>query len=131
VVLSGANRHDMKKLDALLQAIMTPRPRQAEREAGFVEGLCLDKGYDFAACRSVVAQHHYEEHIKARGEERVEEDGVVVYPARRWVVEATHAWMNRFRRLLVRWEKKSVNYMGFVALACCLIIWRKIAPLFG
>ena len=73
----------------------------------------------------------YEDHVKARGEEVVVLDDVVVYPAWRWVVEVTHSWMNRFRRLLVRWEKLSVNYLAFVALACCLIVWRKIAPLIG
>jgi putative transposase len=131
VVLSGANRHDSKKLEVLLKAVMTQRPSDAEREAGFVEALCLDKGYDSKACRASVFELNYEGHIKARGVEKVVLDDVVVYPARRWVVEAAHSWMNRFRRLLVRWEKKSEHYLGFVALACCLIIWRKIAPLSG
>ena len=101
------------------------------QEAGFVEGLCLDKGYDYVICREIVIAHGYEAHIKARGEEKVVEDGVTKHPARRWVVEATHSWMNRFRRLLVRWEKLSVNYLAFIELACCLIVWRKVAPLIG
>ena len=48
------------------------------------------------------------------------------HPARRWVVEVCHSWFNRFRRLLVRWEKKASNYLGFVQLAACLIISRKL-----
>ena len=131
LVLSGANRHDMKKLESLLNAVIIARPSEADHEAGFVEGLCLDKGYDYVICREIVIAHGYEAHIKARGEEKVVEDGVTKHPARRWVVEATHSWMNRFRRLLVRWEKLSVNYLAFIELACCLIVWRKVAPLIG
>ena len=131
VVLSGANRHDMKKLESLLKAIVMTRLSMADHEAGFVEGLCLDKGYDYVICRETAIEQGYEPHIKARGEEKVVEEGVVKHPARRWVVEATHSWMNRFRRLLVRWEKLSVNYLAFIELACCLIVWRKVAPLIG
>lgn len=131
IVLSGANRHDMKKLEDLLGSVVIARPCQAEKEVGFVESLCLDKGYDFKDCHAVASKYGYEAHIKARGEEVVIEDGMVKYPARRWVVEATHSWMNRFRRVLVRWEKLSVHYLAFVQLACCLIVWRKVAPLIG
>jgi transposase len=38
----------------------------------------------------------------------------------------THSWFNRFRRLLVRWEKHAANYLGFVQLAACLIIYRQL-----
>ena len=58
------------------------------------------------------------------------------YRARRWVVEAAHSWMNRFRRLLVRWEKRVENYVGMLHLACAVIVWRRCviddeADLFG
>ena len=46
------------------------------------------------------------------------------HPARRWVVERTHTWHNRFRRLLVRWEKKSTHYEAFIHVASVLIIFR-------
>lgn len=51
------------------------------------------------------------------------------HPPRRWVVGVSHSWFNRFRRLLIRWEKKADHYMGFVQLVACLIIRRKIAPI--
>ena len=50
------------------------------------------------------------------------------HPPRRWVVEVGHSWFNRFRRLQTRWEKRQDLYLGFVELAACLIIWRKLAP---
>ena len=46
------------------------------------------------------------------------------YRARRWVVERTHSWMNRFRRILIRWEKKTANYEAMLHLACAFITFR-------
>jgi transposase len=48
------------------------------------------------------------------------------YPARRWVVERTNSWHNRFRKLFTRYEKKMENYLGLVQFSCCIIIYRKI-----
>ena len=39
-----------------------------------------------------------------------------------WVVEVAHSWVNRFRRLLIRWEKKGQHYLALVQLAAVLII---------
>jgi putative transposase len=50
--------------------------------------------------------------------------------AQRWVVERTHSWLNRFRRILVRWEKKAENYIALLHFACALIALRA-AGLFG
>jgi transposase len=44
--------------------------------------------------------------------------------ARRWVVERTHSWMNRFRRILTRWEKLAKTYLAFIHIACAVITWR-------
>jgi putative transposase len=68
-------------------------------------------------------------HIKSRGEEniRIEIPG---FRARRWVVERTHSWINRFRRLLIRWEKKIENYLAMLHLASAWITFRA-AGLFG
>ncbi|MBI3948910.1 MAG: transposase [Acidobacteria bacterium] len=44
--------------------------------------------------------------------------------ARRWVVERTHAWLDRFRRLVVNWEKTSESRYAFLCLACPLIAYR-------
>ncbi len=48
------------------------------------------------------------------------------YKARRWVVERTHSWLNRFRRILVRWEKKAESYIAMLHFACAIITWRSI-----
>ena len=66
-------------------------------------------------------------HLKKRGQDDKPVDGAKKYPARRWVVERTHSWMNRFRRLLIRWEKKVENYKALLHLACVLILYRLVA----
>ena len=61
-----------------------------------------------------------------RREEKQEKVLTPGYRARRWVVERTHSWINRSRRLLVRWEKKGENYLAFLHLACAQLIFAKI-----
>ena len=69
----------------------------------------MDKGYDFIDIRKLVEEYGYTAHIKSRGEENIRRD-VHGFRARRWVVDRPHSWLNRFRRLLIRWEKKIENY---------------------
>ena len=112
-------------LDAVVVPVPVMRPAD-ERH------LCLDRGYDTPSCRATAVQHGLEAHIpkKASPEHPLPAPGSPErHPARRWVVEVSHAWFNRFRRLLVRWDKKAAHYQGFVQLAAALIIWRKVAPL--
>ena len=129
-IVSGANRTDMKKLDALLDALMieVPALREDTPDAERPQ-LCLDRGYDYAACRDTARAHGYVPHIppKASAAHPVPPPGDPDrHPPRRWVVEVAHAWFNRFRRLLIRWEKTALNYLGLVQLAAVLIIYRKL-----
>lgn len=123
VAVAGANRNDCKLLAATLggAAVARPDPGQVEQH------LCLDKGYDHTFVRREAEARGYQHHIRRRGEERAEPhpDG----KARRWVVERTHSWLHRSRRLLVRWEKKAENYLALVHLACAQIIFAKIERL--
>ena len=48
------------------------------------------------------------------------------YSAKRWVVERTYSWHNRFRKLFTRYEKKAENYLGLVQLSFCIIIYKNI-----
>ena len=48
------------------------------------------------------------------------------YSPKRWVVERTNSWHNRFRKLFTRYEKKDENYLGLVQFSCCIIIYRKL-----
>lgn len=116
IVITGANIPDKSGLATLLDA------RVVRPAAHTTQHLCLDKGYDYADVDRAVARRRFVDHIRRRGEERRAcRPGT---PARRWVVERTHSWFNRCRRLLIRWEKKPQNYLALVQFAAVLITWR-------
>ncbi len=119
VVVDGANRHDMKLVAATVDGIVIARPEPERGE----HPLCLDAGYDYDTVWTQTAARGYTAHIRGRDAERQEPhpDG----KARRWVVERTHSWLHRSRRLLIRWEKKVANYVAFVHLACAQLLFSK------
>jgi transposase len=92
--------------------------------------LCLDKGYDFEEVRALAEAFGFIAHIRSRGEEAEAKKKKPGQKARRWVVERTHSWMNRFRSILVRWAKKPENYLALLHFAAGLIACRA-AGLFG
>ena len=129
LVLDGANRHDMKLTKSTLASLppAAQAARDAHRAAGHDQHVCLDAGYDYDQVREVVSALGYTAHIRPRGEEaQAKKAG---QKARRWVVERTHSWLNRFRHLLIRWAKKPENYLAMLHFACARITWYKC--LFG
>ena len=117
LVVTGANRNDMTQVEAVLDS----RPVVSFAAE---QHLCADKGYDYDVVRSTLSLAGCQSHILGRGQERTALR-LPGYRARRWVVEGTHSWLNRFRRLLVRWEKKASHYLGMLHLACAVIVWRR------
>ena len=99
--------------------VARPRPTRAEPQ-----GLCLDKGYDYPESRSVGITAGFTLHLRSRGEEKKELECKPGVRARRWVVERTHGWMNRFRRILVRWEIREDTYFAMLHLVCGIGIRR-------
>jgi len=122
--VDGANRHDKMLVKGTLDAIIIERPSHK-----VTQNMCMDKGYDFPDIRELVGNYGYTAHIWRRGEENIRRD-IPGYRARRWVVERTHSWLNRFRRLLIRWEKKIENYLAMLHFACAWISFRATG-LFG
>jgi putative transposase len=122
VVIDGANRHDMKLTRATLECIMVQRPKPTKAKP---QGLCLDKGYDYDEVRDIVKEFGFTAHIRTRGEEQQALKREAGFRARRWVVERTHSWMNRFRRILVRWEKRPDTYLAMLHLSLAFITWRQ------
>lgn len=133
MVVEGANRHDMKLVQVTLESI--PLKIEARRRVhlqvvqdgglgaqGSEQGLCMDAGYDYEEVRRIVQAFGYTTHIRRRGEEKTTRKAG--QRARRWVVERTHSWLNRHRRLLIRWEKKPDNYLALLHFACALITWN-------
>lgn len=116
--MAGANVNDFKLLRATLEAVVIDRP-------ACIQHLCLDKGYDNAEGRLESLINGYVPHIRRIGEEKLDDKGRKNRKARRWVVERTLAWLSKCRTLLVRYEKKSSNYLGLVKLACALLWYRR------
>jgi putative transposase len=122
LAVEGANRHDFKMTREPIMRIPVERPEPTAEQP---QGIGLDKGYDFDAVRDLLAEFGFTAHSRARGEEAQAIKQEAGYKARRWVVERTHSWMNRFRRVLIRWDKKVCNYLAFLHLVCAYITYRQ------
>jgi transposase len=102
-----------------LDSIVVVRPQPSRRRR---QHLCADKGYAGQPAAQAMRHRGYTPHVRQRGEEvRACRQG---QKARRWVVERTHSWFNRFRKLLVRYEKTVANFVGLLQCAAALICWR-------
>jgi putative transposase len=120
ITIAGANVPDAKLLDQTIRAIVLERP---EPEPDYPQHLCLDKGYDNEDGWGACVDHDYEPHIALIRDERPARPKR--HKPRRWVVERTLAWLSKLRGILIRWEKKSENYLGMLKLACALLWVRR------
>lgn len=128
LAVDGANVHDIRLLQSTIEDCFN---RLGFEKASSAEHLCLDKGYDSAAIRELVeVVYGYTSHIRSRGEERTALAKNSRKKPRRWVVERTHGWLNRFRAILVRWEKKVENHIAGLHLACAYFTFSR-AGVFG
>jgi len=119
VVVAGANVHDTQVVAETLAAVVMQRPATEQN-------LCLDAGYTGPATAQVVTAHGYIGHVRPRGEDAANARSLdATKTPRRWVVERLHSWLNRSRRLLVRWEKRAETYLAFLQLACALICFQQ------
>lgn len=120
IAVEGANVPDQKLVAETLDAIPIERPEPTAQQP---QNLCLDKGYTGAPVDRQVRQRGYTPHVPRK----VNEPPKPKHrrgKARRWKVERTHSWVNRARRLLIRWEKKVANYLGFLHLQFAIVALR-------
>jgi transposase len=121
VAVDGANRRDLKMARATAEAIVADRPPVVP---GKPQGLCLDRDYDYGEVYALCAGFGFTAHVRGRGEEARAAKRSARKRARRWVVERTHSWFNRFRGVLVRWSKRADNYLALLHLVCAVISYR-------
>jgi transposase len=141
-VISSASTHDIKLVTDVVDnaVIKRPPPSYKTKTTGRgrkLQHLCLDKAYNSQPQEQELIKRGYVLHIppKRKGGVKEEQEAKITvqhcsnrknHSAKRWVVERTNSWHNRFRKLLTRYEKKVENYLGLVQLSCCMIIYRKI-----
>jgi len=116
--VTGANRHDITQL--VLDAIVCRRPRSGAHAKQY---LCADAAFYGAPAAQAIRRRRYVPHVRSRGEEYRQKRR---HPARRWVVEVVHAWFNRSRKLLVRYEKMHRSYLALNMLAAAIISFRRV-----
>jgi transposase len=121
--VTGANRHDVTALAKVLDGRVV-RPKRKRKQ-----NLCGDKAFVGKPAAQQMKRRGYTPHIRQRGEEKtLMKKG---YKPRRWVVEVCHSWLNRFRKILVRYEKRSANYLALLQLAAAIICFRKCGIVYG
>lgn len=125
VVLTGANRHDVTQLENVLNGVVVDRPA-FDYTNGPTENLCADNGYFGEPALEAIVLRGYIPHVVSRGAEKEAIERNPLYKARRWVVERVFSWLNRFRKILVRYEKYDYSYMGLLQLACAFIAFRQV-----
>lgn len=116
----------MIKLAEVLDAKVTS---QLDDDNHVVENLCADAGYVGENARQEIISHGYVPHVRPRGEDVSDADKNPDYKPRRWIVEVAHSWFTRFRKLLIRYEKKAKNFLALHHLAAAIITLRKIKAL--
>ena len=121
VAVAGANVNDFKLARETIESVPVKRPRPSRHRP---QNLSLDKGYDYDEVRQLAREFRFTAHIRSRGEEAALIKRRARYKARRWVAERTHSWLNRFRRILIRWEKKPENYVAMLHLSLALIAFN-------
>ena len=121
VAVDGANVPDQNLVAATLDAIPISRPEPTPRRP---QNLCLDKGYAGEPVDRAVRERGYTPHVPRKINQAPASKRHRHGQARRWKVERTHSWLNRARRLLIRWEKKVANYVGFLHLQFALVALR-------
>ena len=124
-VITSANTHDVTvAIDTVDSTVIKrPSPLSKPKHNQKKQNLCLDKAYHSKEVEQEIINRGYIPHIRHRREERIFHRK---HPTRRWVVERTNSWHNRFRKLFTRYEKKDENYLGLVQLANSLIVYRRI-----
>lgn len=123
LIVTAANVNDGKRLDAVLSAIVVKRTAPPQRRN---KHLCADAGYRSAENLRIIEDHGYIAHVVDRRQEVDAKRRDPRKQARRWVVEVCHSWFNRFRKLLVRYEKLERSFLALNHLAAAIIAFRKV-----
>jgi len=127
IVVTGANRHDVTQVDPVLGT----RVFSPGKDSTVFLNLCADAGYTGNPAHHTMVSKGYVPHVRSRGEESRLKTYHPDFKSRRWVVEASHSWFNRFRKLAIRYEKTHASFLALHHLAAAIIALRKIGIIYG
>lgn len=122
-IVTGANVNDAKRIDEVLSALVVKRPRTPVRRT---KPLCADAGFRSAEAIRIMESHGDVAHVVDRRKAAQAKKRQPWKKARRWVVEVCHSGFNRFRKLLVRYEKRERSFLALNHLAAAIIAFRKV-----
>jgi len=123
IVIAPANWHDATVFVQTIQSIPIERPSPSHSNP---QHMCLDKGYDADWIRIALSVLGFIPHIPQREyQSRNVQLRKKKHPARRWVVERSHSWLNRYRAILIRWEKKPKHYRALLHIAAGVICFKR------
>src|SRR6476660_5150361 len=142
-VITSANKHDINTVTDVMDDAVINRPfessfskkktmGQNRKQQQQQQHLCLDRAYTSKSIEKEIINRGYVPHIpykRKRGQKKRENSNQKKYSSsknKRWVIERTNSWHNRFRKLFIRYERKMENYLGLVQLLSSIIIYRKI-----
>lgn len=122
LAVGGANIHDSKLFCETLKSI----PNNLEKPQA--QKMRLDAAYDSEEVRTGLFNSNYLPRIapNQRRKSKPKNNPYADEPKLRWVVERSHSWANRFRRILIRWEKKMPNFVGMLQFCFAITISGKL-----
>jgi transposase len=130
ICVEKATPSEVKLLEATLDSVKMKRRRGARRRPYKPERLIADRGYDSNQARALLVAREIEPIIPARSNNAIatHQDGRKLRRyRRRWVIERTNSWLQNFRRLVVRYERKLKNFEAMVHMACVLVTLKKVS----
>lgn len=121
IAIYSATPHEVKLAEPTLK-------RLDRKFKGCIEHLVADKAYDSLPLRQRLAKQGIELVAPQRSNQlrKVQDGRALRRYRRRWKIERTNAWLQNFRRVTVRWDRKTEIYLAFVRLACILIAIRHL-----
>jgi transposase len=129
ILVEAATPSEVRLLERTLDSVKVKRRRGARRRPHQPERLIADRGYDSNPARALLVSRDIEPIIPKRRNNRkaTHQDGRRLRRyKRRWIIERTNSWLQNFRRLVARYERKVKNFEALVHLACALVTLKKV-----
>ena len=119
VSIESATLHEVKLAESTLLQMVVPEPPQS---------LIGDNAYDSDKLDAELRRYGIELIAPHRSNRRNTPQDLrrMRRYRRRWKIERLFAWLQNFRRLVVRYERYAENFLGMLYLGCCLILLRHI-----